>query len=87
VLKWVFERCAGKAQGVETPIGIVPSARDIDLTGLALDEEDVTELLAVDREGWVNEVPLIREYYATFGARMPAELVAELDALAKRLEA
>jgi phosphoenolpyruvate carboxykinase (GTP) len=87
VLKWVFERCAGKADGVETPIGVVPRPTDLDLTGLDLDHEDVAELLAVDRAGWTNEVPLIREYYATFGARMPRELVAELDALEKRLEA
>jgi phosphoenolpyruvate carboxykinase (GTP) len=85
VLKWVFERCAGKAQGIETPIGVVPRASDLDLTGLTLDEDDVSELLAVDREGWRSEVPLIREYYASFGARMPRELNAELDALEKRL--
>jgi phosphoenolpyruvate carboxykinase (GTP) len=85
VLKWVFERCAGKAQGLETPIGVTPRASDLDLTNLALDDEDVNELLAVDREGWLNEVPLIREYYASFGARMPRELSAELDALEKRL--
>ena len=85
VLKWVFERCAGKATGVETPIGVVPGANELDLSGLALDREDVAELLAVDRAGWANEVPLIREYYATFGARMPKELVGELDALEKRL--
>jgi phosphoenolpyruvate carboxykinase (GTP) len=87
VLKWVFERCTGKADGVETPIGIVPRPGDLDLAGLALDQDDVAELLAVDREGWANEVPLIRDYYASFGARMPRELVAELDALEKRLEA
>jgi phosphoenolpyruvate carboxykinase (GTP) len=85
VLKWVFERCAGKAQGIETPIGVVPRPSDLDLTGLALDEEDVSELLAVDREGWRSEVPLIREYYASFGARMPRELSAELDTLERRL--
>ncbi len=86
VLKWVFERCAGKATGVDTPIGVVPMPSDLDVTGLALDREDVAELLAVDREGWLNEVPLIREYYATFGSRMPRALSAELEALEKRLE-
>ena len=87
VLKWVFERCAGKAGGVETPIGVVPRPTDLDLTGLDLDHDDVAELLAVDREGWANEVPLIRDYYAAFGARLPRELDAELDALARRLRA
>jgi phosphoenolpyruvate carboxykinase (GTP) len=87
VLKWVFERCAGKADGVETPIGVVPRPSDLDLVGLDLDHDDVAELLAVDREGWANEVPLIREYYASFGARMPRELIGELDALERRIAA
>jgi len=87
VLKWVFERCAGKATGVETPIGVVPNPNDLDVTGLALDADDVAELLAVDREGWLNEVPLIREFYATFAAKMPKALIGELDALEKRLRA
>jgi phosphoenolpyruvate carboxykinase (GTP) len=85
VLKWVFERCAGKTGGLETPIGVVPKPGDLDVSGLTLDADDMAELLAVDREGWANEVPLIREYYASFGARMPKELVSELEALEKRL--
>jgi len=85
VLKWVFERCAGKAKGVETPIGVVPDPKDLDVSGLALDHDDIAELLAVDREGWLYEVPLIREFYATFGDKMPKALVGELEALEKRL--
>ena len=86
VLQWVFERCAGKAEARETAIGHVPAAADLDLSGLALDDEDVDELLAVDVKGWLAEIPLIREYYATFGAKLPAALAAELDALEERLE-
>jgi phosphoenolpyruvate carboxykinase (GTP) len=85
VLKWVFERCAGKAEGVDSPIGVLPRPQDLDLAGLALDHEDVAELLSVDHEGWTHEVPLIREYYATFGDRMPRELLEELDGLEQRL--
>jgi phosphoenolpyruvate carboxykinase (GTP) len=64
---------------------VVPDPKDLDLSGLALDADDIAELLAVDREGWLNEVPLIREFYATFGAKMPPALVAELDGLERRL--
>ena len=87
VLKWVFERCGDKVPGVETPIGTIPAAADLDLSGLALDTEDVEELLAVDVEGWLAEIPLIREYYEQFGARMPKALSDELDQLQARLEA
>ena len=87
VLKWVFERVTGKAEGTETPIGVVPAPGELDLAGLALDQADLDELLAVDVDGWLAEIPLIRSYYAKFGERMPQALVGELDALEARLRA
>jgi phosphoenolpyruvate carboxykinase (GTP) len=87
VLKWVFERCSDKAPGDETPIGIVPSDGALDLAGLALDDDDVNELLEVDVDGWLAEIPLIREYYRQFGVRLPPALSEELDQLQARLEA
>ena len=87
VLRWVFERCAGKVEGIETPIGTIPAAGEIDLEGLALDAEDIEELLSVDVDGWLAEIPLIREYYAQFGDKLPGALNAELDQLEARLQA
>jgi phosphoenolpyruvate carboxykinase (GTP) len=86
VLKWIFERVSGKVEGRQTPIGTVPAPGELDLSGLALDEEDVAELLTVDVDGWLDEIPLIREYYAQFGAKLPAQLTAQLDALEARLK-
>src|SRR5437867_1426159 len=34
VLKWIVERCQGKARGVETPIGHVPEFADLEWKGL-----------------------------------------------------
>ncbi len=87
VLKWVFERCGDKQPGLETAIGIVPAAGELDLSGLAIDHDDLAELLAVDIEGWLAEIPLIREYYEKFGVRLPNELSDELDQLEARLQA
>jgi phosphoenolpyruvate carboxykinase (GTP) len=87
VLQWVFERCAGRASGRETPIGTLPTARDLELFGLSLADDALDELLRVDHEGWLHEIPLIREYYAQFGMRLPGELSEELDALERRLRA
>jgi phosphoenolpyruvate carboxykinase (GTP) len=86
VLKWVYERCAGTAKAVETPIGNLPAAGELDLEGLDIDSEDLSLLLRVDTDGWLGELPLIREYYEKFGDRMPKTLVAELDAMKDRLE-
>ncbi len=85
VLKWVFERCEGTASGTETPIGIVPEDA-LDVSDLDLDQAALDELLRVDVDGWLQEVPLIREYYRDFGARLPKALRRQLQLLEERLE-
>jgi phosphoenolpyruvate carboxykinase (GTP) len=87
VLKWIFERCEGTAKAQETPIGLLPARESLDLAGLGLEEEDVAQLLSVDVDGWLEELPQIRQHYARFGDRLPAELARELDALEEALEA
>ncbi len=87
VLKWIFERCEGTTKAVETPIGNLPSPDALDLGGLDLDAEDLQTLLAVDHDGWLAELPLIREYYASFGDRVPAALTRLVDELEEALRA
>jgi phosphoenolpyruvate carboxykinase (GTP) len=88
VLKWVFERCAGTAKAVETPIGNVPAEGSLDVTGLdEVSRDDLAELLHVDVDGWLAELPLISEYYDKFGSHLPAELRDELQGMKERLEA
>ncbi|HLI15603.1 MAG TPA: phosphoenolpyruvate carboxykinase (GTP) [Acidimicrobiales bacterium] len=87
VLEWVFERCAGRAEAVETPIGLVPAPGALDTRGLALGEAALAELLRVDRDEWLAELPAIAEHFATFGDRLPPALEHELEALRVRLEA
>ena len=85
VLKWVFERVSGKGQAQETAIGYMPTMDAIDTTGLKVSNEDMSELLTVNKEEWKKEVSSIREHYAKFGDRLPQELKKELDELEKRL--
>ena len=87
VLKWVYERCAEKVSGVETPIGILPGAGELDLGNLDVSPRALEALTTVDIEGWLSEIPKIRDFYAGFGNHMPEQLVAELDALEGRLKA
>jgi phosphoenolpyruvate carboxykinase (GTP) len=86
VLKWIFERCDGKVHAKDTAIGRIPEVEDLDTHGLNMSEESVAELLSVDMDGWKAEVPLIGEYFAKFGNRLPDGLRAELDALEQRLQ-
>jgi phosphoenolpyruvate carboxykinase (GTP) len=85
VLEWVFERCAGRGEAVETPIGYVPAPGAIDTDGLEVSSADMDELLRVDRDEWRAEVPVIGEYFARFGDRVPPAISDQLEALRKRL--
>ena len=86
VLKWVFERCNGSADAIDTPIGKMPTLDGIDFNGLEMNEADKASLLRVDVEGWLQELPGIEEYYDSFGNHLPEELRQQIKALKKRLE-
>ncbi|MBR4034319.1 MAG: phosphoenolpyruvate carboxykinase (GTP), partial [Clostridia bacterium] len=88
VLDWILARCEDKVDAVETAIGYVPKAEDINIEGL----EDITldtikELLTVDKASWLEDVQNIKEFYALVGDRVPAEMYEELAALEARLNA
>jgi phosphoenolpyruvate carboxykinase (GTP) len=85
VLEWIFNRVIGEGDALETPIGAVPAPGGIDIENIDVSKEDMEELLRVDTDGWRAEVPLIREYYAQFGDRLPPALSAQVDELEKRL--
>ena len=85
VLKWIFERCDDTAKAVDTPIGKVPSEDALDTKGLSLGNGSLKELLKVDPKDWKAELPLIKEHFAIFGAKLPKALSDELSALEKRL--
>jgi len=87
VLKWIFERCDGKVHAKDTPIGRLPEPEDLDTHGLDLPPANVNKLLSVDVEGWLAEVPLIREHFAKFGSQLPDGLRQEVDELEARLKA
>jgi phosphoenolpyruvate carboxykinase (GTP) len=85
VLKWIVERLDGKAEGVETPIGILPTAAALDTAGLDLSSSDLDFLLTVDKEVWREEAALVPDHLNTFGDHTPKELWDEYQALVQRL--
>ncbi|PSM39432.1 phosphoenolpyruvate carboxykinase (GTP) [Streptomyces dioscori] len=85
VLKWIVDRLDGRAEGVETPIGVLPAKGALDTEGLALSESDLDFLLTVDKEVWREEAALVPEHLNTFGEHTPVELWDEYRALVKRL--
>ncbi|MFD6291412.1 phosphoenolpyruvate carboxykinase (GTP) [Streptomyces sp. NPDC060205] len=85
VLKWIVDRLDGRAEGVETPIGVLPAKGALDTEGLELSESDLDFLLTVDKEVWREEAALVPEHLNTFGEHTPVELWDEYRALVKRL--
>ncbi len=87
VLAWIVDRLEGLVEAVDTPIGRVPVAGDLDVSGLDISDEVMADLFAVDRDSWLAEADMTAEYFGKFGDKVPAELHAQLDAITARLQA
>jgi phosphoenolpyruvate carboxykinase (GTP) len=77
VLKWIVERCQGKARGVETPIGHVPAFSDLEWKGLETFGGDrYQRVSSVDGPEWKRELKLHDELLELIGNRLPKELAS-----------
>jgi len=85
VLAWMLERCAGRGGAQDAPIGLMPRPQDLNVTGLDLNPGMLMTLTSVPPAALRQEIRDIRNYLKGFGARMPAALYAELDAIERRL--
>ncbi|RYV51563.1 phosphoenolpyruvate carboxykinase (GTP) [Pengzhenrongella frigida] len=87
VIEWILRRVEGTADAVPAPVGYLPADGALNLTGLDLDAATVRALFEVDPASWLAECELTQEYFAQFGATLPAEMTTQLDALRSRLAA
>ncbi|MEO6496764.1 MAG: phosphoenolpyruvate carboxykinase domain-containing protein, partial [Solirubrobacteraceae bacterium] len=78
-------RCDGEAEAIDTAIGRVPAAGDLNVDGLELADGALEQLLTVDPEAVRAELPQVEEHLAKFGDKLPAEIREQLDALKSRL--
>ncbi len=85
VLEWVFRRCDGDAEAVETPIGLVPAAGSLNVDGLDIDDADLEALLTVDEAAVSAEIDQVRGHLDSVGDSLPSTLRDELAALEQRL--
>jgi phosphoenolpyruvate carboxykinase (GTP) len=86
VLKWVLERCGGRGNAIETPIGLVPPVDAIDREGIALSDDDLAALLKIDPAEWVEAVTGQDDFFRLFGDGIPEPLRAEHARLVHRIE-
>ena len=85
VLAWIAERCEGTAEAVESAIGLLPAPGALHVDDLDIAPADLELLLGVDVAGWEAELPRLAEHLASFGDRLPPELLAQLEDLRRRL--
>jgi phosphoenolpyruvate carboxykinase (GTP) len=87
VLEWMIGRLDGTRTAVDSPIGSLPAEGALNVDGLEIDEEALTELFRVDPQAFAHEADDIEAFFATFGDRLPPELSRQLDLLRSRLQA
>jgi len=79
VLAWMLQRTAGLAGAAATAIGNVPRPEDLNVQGLDITPDALRALLAVDSVLWRKEIADVRTYMGQFGARLPKELLMQLQ--------
>ncbi len=86
VLEWILDRCNNKVGAKETPIGYLPEASDIDMTGLNIPAGNLEKLLEIDNKAWEEELKDINKFFKQFKKNLPSELIKEYKDLLKRLK-
>jgi phosphoenolpyruvate carboxykinase (GTP) len=86
VLKWIVDRCNGRANAVETPLGWVPYAKDFDLSGLAnYSPEKFDRVQTINYDDWRRELLQQDELFMKIYSHLPKELIFQRELLVSRL--
>ena len=86
VLKWIVDRCQGRIEADETPLGWVPRPRSFDLTGLAdVDLERFEKAQTIDGDEWRREIIMQEELFMRLYSHLPKELIFQRELLVARL--
>ncbi|MBS3182431.1 phosphoenolpyruvate carboxykinase (GTP) [Leucobacter manosquensis] len=83
-LNWLMRYRAGDAHGRPTPVGVIPTAEELDLTGLDIPAEDLDRLLRIDTKRWMEEVQHRQGHLASL-PDVPREILDVHEALSTAL--
>jgi phosphoenolpyruvate carboxykinase (GTP) len=87
VLKWIFERCEGKAHAIGTSIGLVPDFADLDWRGLeSFGGEHFEKVISIEPNSWKRELQYHDEMLGMIGNRLPGEFANRRAALGEAFE-
>ena len=88
VLQWIVDRCEGRAQAANTPLGNMPRFEDISWNGLEkFSAAQFADLSAVDVAAWKEELQSHDELLAKLGAHLPQDLAQRRKQLHDKLAA
>jgi phosphoenolpyruvate carboxykinase (GTP) len=86
VLKWVMDRCHGRAEAHESPIGWMPDPSDFDLSGLDnFDAAKLAKVQQINLEEWRSEALANDQLPFNLGADLPKEITRQRELLLARL--
>ncbi|MDA1275742.1 MAG: phosphoenolpyruvate carboxykinase (GTP) [Verrucomicrobia bacterium] len=86
VLKWIIDRCNGRADATESAVGWIPNAESFDLTGLpSVNRERFEQLQEINSEEWRKEILCQDELFLRLYSNLPKELIFQRELLAARL--
>jgi phosphoenolpyruvate carboxykinase (GTP) len=85
VLKWIVDRCHGRAYAAETLLGWMPRPKDIDLEGLPMTAEQFEEVQAIDVEAVKRELLTQEELFLKLAGDLPKELIFMRELIVARL--
>ena len=87
VLKWMLDRIAGTANGVEHVFGTTPRYEDISWQGSDFSESDFAAITSIDRAAWERELALHSELFTKLAHHLPKQLSAVKAQWSSRLAA
>ena len=85
VLKWIVDRVNNRVGAQETPIGLVPHQKDLDLEGLNISQDKLDKLFEVSPQPWQEELQDVGKFLSQFGKHIPSEIWHEYKSLARDL--
>jgi phosphoenolpyruvate carboxykinase (GTP) len=85
-LLWLMQLKSGEVTGKQTPVGIIPTEDELDLTGLDVPAADLQRILSIDDDRWKQEMEFREKHLAQFPG-LPEEIWAAHRRVAQALEA
>jgi phosphoenolpyruvate carboxykinase (GTP) len=83
-LLWLLQYQAGEVEGVETAVGVLPKAEELNLVGMRFEGGDLEKLLSIDVDRWCQEMKFREEHLNQFN--LPEEIWEAHRRVAKALE-